>query len=177
MFSAGTGAEAAAGFLIKTQMARLDSAMSLVKGQNTVFNSLHELLTLASIVEAEARYDSERSLIAAVYSNRLQRNWRLEADPTVAFILRKRGKRMFFKDLEVDSPYNSYRFKGLPPGPIGNPGLAAIFAAARPDSACEAMFFVSDGLGGHVFSRTKQEHDEAVQRFRKSKSAERRGQR
>jgi len=116
-------------------------------------------------------------LIAAVYSNRLLRNWRLEADPTVAYILRKRGKRMFFRDLEVESPYNAYREKGLPPAPIGNPGMAAILAAARPDTACAAMFFVSDGKGGHVFSRTKREHDEAVRRFRKSKSAERRQQR
>jgi len=177
MFSVGTGADAAAGHLIRTQMARLDSALSLVKAVSPVYAGNHQLLTLASIVEAEARQDNERPLIAAVYSNRLHRNWRLEADPTVAYILRKRGKRMFFKDLEVDSPYNVYRNKGLPPGPIGNPGFAAILAAARPDSTCAAMFFVSDGKGGHVFSRTMREHEEAVRRFRKSKSAERRTKR
>ncbi len=106
------------------------------------------MLTLASIVEAEARQQDERPLISAVYSNRLRRNWRLEADPTVAYILEKRGKRMFFRDLEVDSPYNAYRWRGLPPGPIGNPGLASLLAAAVPDSTCDAMYFVSDGEGG-----------------------------
>ncbi len=177
MFSVGISAEAAAGHLIRTQMARLDSALSQVNIVSPVYGSTHQLVTLASIVEAEARQEDERALIAAVYSNRLQRNWRLEADPTVAYILRKRGKRMFFKDLEVDSPYNAYRNKGLPPGPIGNPGFASILAAARPDSGFAAMFFVSDGKGGHVFSRTMREHEEAVRRFRQSKSAERRRQR
>ncbi len=177
LFSSGCGAEVAAVHLVDTQMARLDSAYALVGEETTVFGSYHQLLTLASIVEAEARHDEERPLIAAVYSNRLDKNWRLEADPTVAYILRKRGKRMFFRDLEVDSPYNAYRTKGLPPGPIGNPGLASILAAARPDSGCAAMFFVSDGKGGHVFSRTVDQHEEAVRRFRQAKSAERRKQR
>ncbi len=174
LFSTGTGAADAARHLFNTQIARLDSALSLVHGQSTVFASAHELLTLASIVEAEARLDDERPLIAAVYSNRLRRNWRLEADPTVAYFLRKRGKRMFFKDLEVDSPYNAYQNRGLPPGPIGNPGLASILAAAKPDSASKAMFFVSDGRGGHVFSQTKQEHDAAVRRYRRSRAARQR---
>jgi UPF0755 protein len=177
LFSVGTSAEAAATHLFHTQLARLDSAFSLASTKPSVFGSPHQLLTLASIVEAEARHDDERPLIAAVYSNRLQRNWRLEADPTVAYVLRKRGKRMFFKDLEVDSPYNAYRNKGLPPGCIGNPGFASILAAAQPDSACAAMFFVSDGKGGHIFSRTAREHEEAVARFRKAKAAERRRQR
>ncbi len=177
LFSVGTAAEAAAEHLFHTQMARLDSAFSLAPSKSSVFDSPHQLLTLASIVEAEARHDQERPLIAAVYSNRLQRNWRLEADPTVAYVLRKRGKRMFFRDLEVDSPYNAYRNKGLPPGSIGNPGFASILAAARPDSTCAAMFFVSDGKGGHIFSRTAREHEEAVARFRKAKAAERRRQR
>ncbi len=175
-FSVGTAADAAAAHLVQTQLKRLELALSQVRAQGAVFASTHQLLTLASIVEAEARHEEERPLIAAVYSNRLERNWRLEADPTVAYILKKRGKRMFFKDLEVDSPYNAYQNKGLPPGPIGNPGFSAILATAQPDSACAAMFFVSDGKGGHVFSRTMREHEEAVQRFRQSKSAERRRQ-
>ncbi len=174
LFSAGTGAVKAAEHLVDTQMARLDSALVLCFGKATVFESPHQLLTLASIVEAEARHQDERPLISAVYSNRLRRNWRLEADPTVAYILEKRGKRMFYRDLEVDSPYNAYRLRGLPPGPIGNPGLASLLAAAVPDSTCDAMYFVSDGEGGHVFSRTAREHEEAVQRYRKSKAAERR---
>lgn len=175
LFSVGTGVLTSASHLFTTQLARLDSALVCAGGKSTVFDGAHELLTLASIVEAEARLPEERPLIAAVYSNRLRRNWRLEADPTVAYILHKKGKRMFFRDLEVDSPYNAYRRGGLPPGPIGNPGLASILAAAEPDSSCQAMYFVSDGQGGHVFSRTLREHQEAVGRFRRSKAAERSG--
>ncbi len=174
LFSVGTGAVKAAEHLIETQLTRLQTAQEIVIGSSTVFNSPHQLLTLASIVEAEARHEDERALISAVYSNRLRRNWRLEADPTVAYILQKRGKRMFYRDLEIDSPYNAYRMRGLPPGPIGNPGLAALMATAMPDSTCDAMYFVSDGQGGHVFSKTAREHEEAVQRYRKSKAAERR---
>jgi UPF0755 protein len=98
---------------------------------------------------------------------------RLEADPTVAFILRKKGKRLFYRDLEADSRYNTYRVKGLPPGPIGNPGLAALEAAAAPDSNCRALFFVSDGAGGHVFSRTAKEHEAAVREFRRIRAGNR----
>ena len=173
LFSVGTGAEKAAEHLIETQISRLRTAAEQALGRATVYQSHHELLTLASIVEAEARHDDERTLISAVYSNRLRRNWRLEADPTVAYILQKRGKRMFYKDLEIDSPYNAYRKRGFPPGPIGNPGLAALQASAIPDSTCDAMYFVSDGEGGHVFSKTAKEHEEAVQEYRKSKAAER----
>ncbi len=174
LFAEGTGPVKSAEHLIETQLTRLEKAMTTSKGQTTAFNSLHQMLTLASIVESEARHKSERTLISAVYSNRLRRNWRLEADPTVAYILQKRGKRMFYRDLKVESPYNAYRVKGLPPGPIGNPGLSSLMAAAVPDSNCEAMYFVSDGQGGHVFSRTAREHEAAVQQYRKSKAAERR---
>lgn len=173
LFDAGSEASAVARHLIETQQDRIDSALTLAPPGERVFDGPHDLLTLASIVEAEARLDSERTQVAAVYTNRLNRNWRLEADPTVAYILLKRGKRMFFRDLEVPSPYNTYRNHGLPPGPIGNPGLACLLAAARPDSTGE-MYFVSDGQGGHVFSRTMQEHQEAVRRFRQAKAHERR---
>ncbi len=174
LFSVGTQAETAAAHLVETQLARLDSIVASTSQKNAVWNSPHQLLVLASIVEAEAKKDVERPLIAAVYSNRLRKNWRLEADPTVAFILRKKGKRMFFKDLEVDSPYNAYRRRGLPPGPIGNPGMASLKAAGHPDTLCEALYFVSDGAGGHVFSKTAKEHEAAVQSFRKKRAANRR---
>lgn len=173
LFGAGSDPLTVAGHLVQTQWDRLDSALTLAPTGDRVFDGPHELLTLASIVEAEARLAEERTRIAAVYTNRLRRGWRLEADPTVAYLLHKRGKRMFFKDLEVVSPYNTYRSHGLPPGPIGNPGLACLQAAAHPDRTQE-MYFVSDGQGGHVFSRTMREHQEAVRRFRKAKAAERR---
>ncbi len=171
-FAEGTGATQAAHFLVTTQRARLDSVMSAPGFLADPVLAPQELLTLASIVEAEARRDEERPVIAAVYVNRLREGWRLDADPTVAFILSKKGKRLFYRDLEVSSPYNTYRNKGLPPGPIGNPGRAALQAAGRPDSTCQAMYFVSDGQGGHVFSRTAQEHEAAVQEFRRTRAAD-----
>lgn len=163
-FGEGATARQAAAHLTRQQLERLERSW-----RDRVQTGLtgHELLTLASLVEAEARLAEERTRIAAVYSNRLRQGWRLEADPTVAYVLRKKGKRLYFKDLEVDSPYNTYRQRGLPPGPIGCPGEPALQAAARPDPQTGEMYFVSDGAGGHVFSRTLQEHEQAVRRFRR----------
>lgn len=176
LFGAGTAAAEAAAHLVATQLARLDSLQAQAGVGNALLGTPHQLLTLASIVEAEARRADERALVAAVYTNRLEQRWRLEADPTVAFVLDKRGQRLFYRDLEVASPFNTYRNRGLPPGPIGCPGWGALAAAARPDSSCRAMYFVADGAGGHIFSRTAREHEEAVRRFRKLKAAERRGE-
>jgi UPF0755 protein len=161
-FAEGTDAVAVARAAVSLQLARLDSLAGTAVGGRTP----HELLTLASIVEAEARLAHERARIAAVYVNRLDRGMRLEADPTVAFWLGKRGERLLYRDLEVDSPYNTYRRGGLPPGPIGAPGHACLQAAARPDAASDHIFFVADGDGGHVFSRTADEHRRAVARYR-----------
>ncbi|MCK4539419.1 MAG: endolytic transglycosylase MltG, partial [Candidatus Krumholzibacteria bacterium] len=90
--------------------------------------TMNEIVTLASIVQAEAVYNSEMPRISAVYHNRLRENWRLEADPTVAYALGGRKRRLWYKDLKVDSPYNTYRVRGLPPGAICNPGRAALAA-------------------------------------------------
>ena len=160
-FAEGVDAVAVASAAVSLQLARLDSAATAANDRTP-----HELLTLASIVEAEARLAHERARIAAVYVNRLDRGMRLEADPTVAFWLGKRGERLLYRDLEVDSPYNTYRRGGLPPGPIGAPGRACLQAAARPDAASDHLFFVADGDGGHVFSRTADEHRRAVARYR-----------
>jgi len=129
--------------------------------------SIHQVLTLASIVEAEAVIDDERARVAAVYHNRLRKGWKLEADPTVAFALRKEGERLTFADLEVDSPYNTYRNAGLPPGPINSPGRASILATLEPEPGFDAMYFVADGTGRHRFSRTWDEHRAAVQEYRR----------
>lgn len=173
-FAEGSEPLTVVSFLLATQLERLArSAARARTGVNAHLEPL-ALLTLASIVEAEARQDDERALIAAVYTNRLQDERRLEADPTVAFILDKKGKRLFFKDLKVDSPYNTYLYGGLPPGPIGTPGLASLMAAAGPDTTCEARYFVSDGGDGHVFSRTAQEHEAAVRKFREIRARDRR---
>lgn len=163
-FGEGTPDVQAAAHLVHEQLRRLRQAWT---GRERTELTGHQLLALASLVEAEARLPEERGRIAAVYTNRLQQRWRLEADPTVAYALRKKGKRLYFKDLKVDSPYNTYLYRGLPPGPIGCPGQPALQAAARPESDVQDLYFVSDGAGGHVFSRTLQEHEAAVRRYRR----------
>ncbi len=129
----------------------------------------HDVLTLASIVEAETPLVAEMPLVAAVYLNRLARNHPLEADPTVAYALDKIGERLFYRDLEVESPFNTYRHRGLPPGPIGCPGRSAIAAVITPDPDRAVFYFVADGLGGHVFSKTWAEHQRAVAAYRKTR--------
>ncbi|HPF71012.1 MAG TPA: endolytic transglycosylase MltG [Candidatus Krumholzibacteria bacterium] len=170
VFALDSPPAAVAAHLVQTQLQRLAAVGAAGAGGR----SPHEILVLASIVEAEARRADERARIAAVYVNRLARGRRLEADPTVAFVLGKKGQRLFYRDLEVDSPWNTYRVRGLPPGPIGSPGLAALAAAAAPDTGCRALYFVSDGADGHVFSETAQEHEAAVRRFRALRAEARR---
>lgn len=117
--------------------------------------------TLASIVEAEAASPAERRRISAVFWNRLRRDMRLESDPTVLYALDRPPGRVLYADLEVDSPYNTYRRAGLPPGPICSPGRASLRAAVDPEPGCDALFFVARGDGTHVFSRTLVEHNRA----------------
>jgi UPF0755 protein len=130
----------------------------------------HGVLTLASIVEAETPLAAEMPLVAAVYLNRLDGGRRLEADPTIAHAQGKRGRRILYSDLEADSAFNTYRRAGLPPGPIGSPGLAAIRAVLAPEPDFPAFFFVADGKGGHVFSETLAEHERAVEAYRRRRA-------
>jgi len=125
-----------------------------------------DVVTLASIIQAEAVYASEMPRISAVYHNRLNAGMRLEADPTVAYALGGVRRRLWLKDLKVDSPYNTYRNRGLPPGAVCNPGRAALEAAVRPLAGSEDYYFVADGTGRHHFSRTYQQHLEAKHRIR-----------
>ncbi len=120
--------------------------------------SWHQILTLASIIEAETARDDERPKVSAVYHQRLKRGMKLQADPTLIYALGERGRALTYEDLEIESPYNTYRCYGLPPGPIGNPGLAAIEAALYPDSSCRSLYFFAKGDGTHIFSDTFQEH-------------------
>ena len=131
--------------------------------------SLHELVTLASIIEKEAVLDHERRVIAGVFWNRLQRNMPLQADPTVAYAVGKDGRAPTRTDLQVDHPFNTYRYRGLPPGPIANPGLASVEAALAPADV-PYLFFVSIDDRQHHFSTTLEEHNRAVARYRESRA-------
>jgi len=126
---------------------------------------LHGLVTLASIVEKEVKVSQERSIVAAVYINRLRRGMKLDACPTVLYALGRAGGRLSRADLEVDSPYNTYRYPGLPPGPICSPGKASITAVLRP-AAVDYLYFVARGDGTHAFSRTLEEHLELQRQYR-----------
>ena len=119
----------------------------------------HEVLTLASIVESESRADEERPHIARVYLNRLERGMLLQADPTVGYALgRGPRSRLTFRDLKVESAYNTYRHVGLPPGPICSPGEAAIIAVMNATPGARDLYFVARGEGRHLFAPTYEEH-------------------
>jgi UPF0755 protein len=120
-----------------------------------------EMVTLASIIEAETGLAPERPRVSAVYHNRLREGWNLEADPTVRYATRRFTEDITLGDLTSQSPYNTYRFPGLPPGPICSPGLASLVAAVYPSGPADEFFFVARGDGGHTFSRTAAEHARA----------------
>ncbi len=128
--------------------------------------TLAEVVTLASIVEKETGLASERALIAGVFLNRQKKGMRLESDPTVIYGIPEFDGNLTRKDLRRPTPYNTYRIKGLPPGPIANPGLEAIRAVLFP-AETEYLFFVSKNDGSHHFSRSLKEHNQAVNRYQK----------
>lgn len=129
--------------------------------------SENEVLTLASIIEREARLDSERAVISAVYHNRLKIDMKLQADPTVNYGTERAGDMTKIVDLKNVTPYNTYVIKGLPPGPIASPGIKSIKAALFPADV-DYLFFVSKNDGTHYFSKTGEEHVEAVALYRKT---------
>ena len=117
----------------------------------------YQKLIMASILEREAALDSEKPLMASVFYNRIAKNMTLSADSTVNFVFNYEKKRIYYKDLEVQSPYNTYKNKGLPPGPICNPTVSSVEAAYNPADT-EFLFFVTKGGGAHFFSKTYKEH-------------------
>ena len=127
----------------------------------------HEVVTLASVIEKEAQVKSERPRIASVFHNRLKKKWRLQADPTVLYALGNPKRLLTKTDLRVDSPYNTYRHRGLPPGPIANPGIDSIIAALRPEKT-DYFYFVAIGEGKHHFSKTLSEHNRMIRKIRRS---------
>ncbi len=133
---------------------------------------LHQLVTLASIVEKEAALATERPIIARVFLNRLRLDMPLQADPTVAYALAKEGRALTRDDLQVDHPFNTYKHRGLPPGPIGNPGRAAIDAVLEPANV-PYLYFVAVDDRAHYFSTTLEEHAQAVARYRQYRARSR----
>ena len=120
----------------------------------------NDIVTLASIIEKEAKRPEERPVISAVYHNRLRKRMLLQADPTVQFALGRHTARVLYKDLEVNSPYNTYKYAGLPPGPIASPGGPSLVAALFPANV-SYLYFVADSDGHHEFRTTLAEHDSA----------------
>ncbi len=131
--------------------------------------TVHQMLTLASIIEKEAVESSEMPLISAVFWNRIRRDMPLQADPTVQYAVGKDRRRLTREDLQTDSPYNTYRRQGLPPGPIASPGRAAIQAAVRP-AHVNYLYFVAMDDRHHQFSANLADHNAAVARYRFARS-------
>lgn len=128
--------------------------------------SLHEIVTLASIVEGETNKISEMPTIAGVYLNRLKKGMKLQADPTIQYLLTNGWKRLNHSDLRIESPYNTYKYFGLPPGPINNPGREALTAVVNP-KIHNYLYFVADGSGGHKFASNYSQHLRFVKEYRK----------
>ena len=145
---------------------------SLMQKVNESKYSLHELLTLASIVQGETNKVEEMPRIAGVYFNRLRIGMKLQADPTIQYIVNNKNdnngkwKRILYDDLKSDSPYNTYKFAGLPPNPINNPGKAAILSVLYPEKN-DYFYFVADGNGGHKFAKSFSQHIRLVKEYRK----------
>lgn len=138
----------------------------LIRRADSLGYTVHEILTLASIIEGETNKYEEMPMIASVYQNRLKKGMPLEADPTIQYLQPNGWKRLFYKDLKIKSPYNTYLNPGLPPGPINNPGKEAILASLYPANT-DFLYFVADGKGGHTFSNSYSQHIINVNHYRR----------
>ena len=169
-FSVGTPLQS----LIKASLTEFSlKVLPLIDGPHhmPIHMTLNQIITLASIVEKEAHHADEMPTIASVYFNRLKRHMRLQADPTVLYALENTSKpRLFYKDLTVASPFNTYYTQGLPPGPIANPGLDAIKAVLKP-SKTKYLYFVADPeTHYHLFSMSYKEHAQKVTQMHKKRA-------
>ena len=140
------------------------------KAEHLPFNTPYQALILASIVEKETAAKTERTQIAGVFSRRLTQGMMLQTDPTVIYGMGDSYQgNIRSKDLHTETPYNTYKIKGLPPTPIAMPGREAIYAALHPDQSKNSIYFVSRGDGTHVFSTNLDEHNQAVNKFQRKK--------
>ena len=142
------------------------------RAENLPYKDMGELLVMASIIEKETGVDEERAKVSSVFVNRLRQGMRLQTDPTVIYALTEGkselGRALTRKDLEIDSPYNTYKYAGLPPTPICNPGAASLYAAAHPDST-DYLYFVASGNGGHNFAKSLKEHNQNVTNWKNNR--------
>ena len=141
---------------------------TLIDRSNELELTIHEVVTLASMIEGEALFDSERKTISSVYHNRLRKNIKLQADPTIQYLFPDGPKTLSTKHLTISSPYNTYIHYGLPPGPINNPGIKSIEAALYPEDT-DYLYFVAKGDGYHVFSTNQSDHLKAKREYKKQK--------
>ena len=157
--------------IIQTMLNTFQQRMKTKKIQHQIQSSdmsLHEIITLASLIEKETGMNGERKHISSVFHNRLNRKMRLQTDPTVIYAIENFDGNIRKKDLNIDSPYNTYRHKGLPPGPIASPGIKSIVAALNPIKT-NHLYFVSKKDGSHQFSSSLKEHNRAVQKYQLKK--------
>ena len=157
--------------ILETFVSRLWKTFSptFLHRANEIGMSVQEVLTLASVVEKETGLSAERSIVSGVFHNRLNRNIPLQSDPTVIYAIEGFDGNIRKRDLSIDSPYNTYKVRGLPPGPIANPGEAAIRAALYPTPS-DYVYFVSRNDGSHEFSVTLAEHNRAVEKYQKKRT-------
>ena len=160
--------------IIKILINQYKKEFNSIKPDNVLLDE-YDTITLASIIQAESRYKTDMDTIASVFYNRLNNKeyLRLEADPTIQYLLPKPKERLMYKDIfddYKDSPYNTYTHEGLPPTPINNPGLDAINATLYPPDT-DYYFFVADGKGKHTFSRSIKEHNRAKAKYNASRKS------
>ncbi len=159
---------------MQRDMVRLVDELWEARDPALALDDARQAVILASVVEKETGVADERPVIAGVFLNRLRENMRLQSDPTVIYALTggrgPLGRALTRSDLRIESPYNTYRVRGLPPGPIANPGRAALAAVLNP-AETDALYFVADGSGGHAFAKTLDEHNRNVARWRAKRAA------
>lgn len=168
-FARGTSRHEALEVMRRDMQTTLDQ-LWVNRAPDLPFQTQEEALTLASIVEKETGLAAERTLVAGVFVNRLKKRMKLQSDPTVIYALTEGesdlGRKLTRKDLQIESPYNTYFTYGLPPSPIANPGRAALEAVLNPADT-KALYFVADGSGGHAFANSLEEHNDNVNKWRR----------
>lgn len=164
--------------LIERMQAHMDEVLDMLwqnRAEDLPFKTKQEAVILASIVEKETGIRAERARVAGVFVNRLRIGMPLQSDPTVIYAITKGKERLsrqlYFKDLRLEDDYNTYYIRGLPPGPIANPGRASLEAVLQPEDH-DYLYFVADGTGGHAFGKTLEEHNRNVAKWRKINRAQ-----